>query len=157
MFLMALINVTTPAGTFGVEGDDRGVTRISMPSERRRATPGVAPSPVQQLARQIERYASGGRVDYSLELLVWPAVSPFTRAVWEALPEIPRGDVRTYGDVAIMIDRPHAARAVGNALNQNPFALVIPCHRVVAANGIGGYGGGVEVKRALLALEGVTY
>lgn len=79
----------------------------------------------------------------------------FDREVWRALGAIPAGKVRTYGEVAQAIGKPRAARAVGNACGRNPVAIVIPCHRVVAAGGIGGFGAGLAVKRKLLALEGV--
>jgi len=80
----------------------------------------------------------------------------FRARVWDALRAIPRGETRTYGEIARAIGSPSAARAVGNACRNNPVAVIIPCHRVVRGNGdIGGYGGGVENKRKLLAREGV--
>ena len=75
--------------------------------------------------------------------------------MWQALTEIPYGKVMTYGALARRVGRPGAARAVGAANGANPIAIIIPCHRVVAANGIGGYAGGLDIKRKLLALEGV--
>jgi O-6-methylguanine DNA methyltransferase len=82
--------------------------------------------------------------------------TPFQRRVWDALRAIPRGEVRTYGRVAAMIGAPRAVRAVAGACGANPVALLVPCHRVVAADGIGGYsaGAGLAAKRALLAAEG---
>jgi O-6-methylguanine DNA methyltransferase len=82
--------------------------------------------------------------------------TPFQRALVDALRAVPRGDVVSYGELAALAGRPRAARAAGALCAANRFAFVVPCHRVVAANGIGGYGSaGVEVKRRLLALEGV--
>ena len=82
---------------------------------------------------------------------------PFQQAVLRATARIPRGQVRTYGQLAAQLGKPGAARAVGNALAANPFPLVIPCHRVVRAGGrLGGFGGGSALKRALLAREGVA-
>ena len=81
----------------------------------------------------------------------------FRHDVWDALVDIPYGEVRTYGDVAISVNRPLASRAVGNANHVNPYPIVVPCHRVVASTGIGGYGGGDHVKRFLLEIEGVRY
>jgi methylated-DNA-[protein]-cysteine S-methyltransferase len=81
-------------------------------------------------------------------------ITGFERQVYEAVKKIPRGEVRTYGWVAQRIGRPLAARAVGNALHKNPFAPVVPCHRVVAANGLGGFAGGLEKKKRLLRSEG---
>ena len=76
--------------------------------------------------------------------------------MWTALGEIPYGEVRTYADVATSINHPNAYRAVGNANAANPWPIVVPCHRVVASSGMGGYAGGLDVKRALLELAGVS-
>ena len=81
-------------------------------------------------------------------------ITGFERQVYAAVKKIPRGEVRTYGWVAQRIGRPLAARAVGNALHKNPFAPVVPCHRVVAKNGLGGFAGGREKKKRLLRSEG---
>ena len=82
--------------------------------------------------------------------------SPFERLVWTAARRIPYGEVRTYGWIASKIGKPGAARAVGGALGRNPFALVVPCHRVVGLDGkLAGFGAGLEWKRALLNLEGI--
>ncbi|MFA5034692.1 MAG: MGMT family protein [Candidatus Margulisiibacteriota bacterium] len=78
----------------------------------------------------------------------------FEKKVYAAVKLIPKGEVRSYGWVARRIGRPKAARAVGNALNKNPFAPIVPCHRVVAANGLGGFAGGLKKKIALLRSEG---
>lgn len=92
-------------------------------------------------------HPSPGDVEIALD------ATPFQRAVLDAARSIPRGEVRTYGWVASKIGRRGAARAVGQALGANPLPLVIPCHRVVAAGAGGGYGGGLEAKEYLLALE----
>jgi O-6-methylguanine DNA methyltransferase len=91
--------------------------------------------------------------DVSIDL-EW--ATPFQRALVDALRAVPRGEVVSYGELAALVGRPRAARAAGALCAANRFAFVVPCHRVVAAHGIGGYGSaGVEVKRRLLALEGV--
>lgn len=85
--------------------------------------------------------------------------TPFQRKVWAALKTIPKGEVRTYTQIAVQIGHPTSARAVANACGKNPFAPDVPCHRVVRANGgLGGYSGegGIEQKRALLKEEGVV-
>jgi methylated-DNA-[protein]-cysteine S-methyltransferase len=83
--------------------------------------------------------------------------TPLQRAIGEALRSVPRGDVVSYGELAALAGRPGAPRAAGSFCATNRFAFVVPCHRVVAAHGIGGYGSaGVEVKRRLLGLEGVS-
>ena len=81
-------------------------------------------------------------------------ISAFEALVYDAVKKIPRGEVRTYGWVAKRIGRPLEARAVGNALHKNPFAPAVPCHRVVGQSGLGGFAGGVKMKRKLLREEG---
>ena len=80
----------------------------------------------------------------------------FQREVWAELSRIPYGETISYGELARRVGRPRGPRAVGQANGKNPIAIIVPCHRVVAGNGIGGYGGGLPLKRALLTLEGVT-
>lgn len=80
--------------------------------------------------------------------------TPFQRAVWDALRRIPRGATRTYAELARELGRPGAARAVGAAAGANPLPVIVPCHRLLAADGLGGFSGGLPTKRALLALEG---
>jgi len=81
-------------------------------------------------------------------------ITDFERRVYAAVKTIPRGEVRTYGWVARQLGAPRAARAVGNALNKNPFAPIVPCHRVVASNGLGGFARGLTAKKQLLRGEG---
>jgi len=103
--------------------------------------------------RQIDEYFAGERREFSLPLE--PQGSPFQLRVWEAIASIPYGEVMSYGDVAFAAGSPGAFRAAGSACGANRLTLVIPCHRVVGANRvIGGYGGGLDIKRRLLTLEG---
>ena len=81
--------------------------------------------------------------------------TPFQISVWKELLKIPYGEVRTYGEIAKGIGNPKAARAVGRAVGANPIPIIIPCHRVVATDGLGGYSCGIEIKKALLRREGV--
>ncbi len=82
------------------------------------------------------------------------AGTPFERRCWDALLSIPYGETRTYGEIARGLGNPEGARAVGSANHKNPIPIIIPCHRVVnTGGGLGGYGGGLELKRRLLALE----
>jgi O-6-methylguanine DNA methyltransferase len=83
-----------------------------------------------------------------------PEGTEFQRAVWKEIRKIPRGQTRTYGEIAAAIGRPNAVRAVGSACGANPIPLWIPCHRVVAKNGLGGFGSGLPWKKMLLELEG---
>ncbi|HWF52660.1 MAG TPA: methylated-DNA--[protein]-cysteine S-methyltransferase [Solirubrobacteraceae bacterium] len=105
------------------------------------------------LARtQLEEYFAGRRRGFDLALA--PAGSPFELAVWQALLAIPYGETVSYGELAARIGRPGAPRAVGLANARNPISVIVPCHRVIGADGsLTGYGGGLERKRLLLDLE----
>ena len=105
----------------------------------------------------IRALLAGAAVEFDLDLVDLEACPPFQRAVLRATHRIPRGRVSAYGLVAAHLDKPGAARAVGNALADNPFPLLIPCHRVVRGDGaLGGFGGGPFLKNALLTLEDVA-
>ncbi|MEU6377868.1 methylated-DNA--[protein]-cysteine S-methyltransferase [Streptomyces sp. NPDC046909] len=106
--------------------------------------------------RQVEAYFAGGRRDFELPL-DWSLISGFNREVLRELAAgVPYGSVVGYGDLAGRVGQPGAAQAVGAAMGANPLPVVVPCHRVVERDGgIGGFGGGLETKRKLLALEGV--
>ena len=147
------MNVNSPVGVWGVEGDDQGVTRICLPHERGRASAGTPPRCVRDAAKQLEQFFAGKRRDFDVRLS--PVVATkFQHDVWHALERIPYGQVRTYTQIASAVKRPRAMRAVGNANHANPWPVIVPCHRVVAKDGLGGYGGGEPVKRFLLELEG---
>ncbi len=106
-----------------------------------------------RVAKELKEYCVGQRREFSFG--VSALGTPFFSAVWDQLRRIPFGETRTYGEIAAALGQPGAARAVGSANHHNPVPLVIPCHRVVAADGtLGGFGGGVELKRQLLELEG---
>lgn len=113
---------------------------------------------IDALARSIAAMLAGESVRFSLALLALDTCPPFQQAVLRATARIPRGQIRTYGQIAARLGKPGAARAVGQALAANPFPLAIPCHRVVRAGGqLGGFGGGSALKRALLELEGALW
>jgi methylated-DNA-[protein]-cysteine S-methyltransferase len=110
-----------------------------------------------ELVERIRAYFAGGRDDFSDVALVQPDWTPFQRDVCAALRGIPYGEVVTYGELAALAGRPRAPRAAGSFCAENQFGLFVPCHRVVAAGGIGSYGSlGVAYKRRLLELEGVA-
>jgi len=148
--------VITPVGVWGVEGDDEVVTRIYLPHEKSQATNGPVPHAVVIARQQLREYLDGKRTSFSIPLSPVNATA-FQHDVWAALKAIPFGEVRTYAHIAAAVNRPRATRAVGNANHVNPWPVIVPCHRVVAKTGLGGYGGGDEVKRFLLNLEGVHY
>jgi O-6-methylguanine DNA methyltransferase len=108
--------------------------------------------PVREAMRQLAEYLLGFRRDFDLPVRLHG--TPFQLRVWRALEQIPYGETRSYGELARMVGRPGAARAVGAANAANPVAIVIPCHRVIQSDGRpGGYGGGLRLKQFLLDLE----
>ncbi|GAA2411162.1 MULTISPECIES: methylated-DNA--[protein]-cysteine S-methyltransferase [Streptomyces] len=134
---------------------DRAVERLAS---RLGTEPVEAPgSPLlTEAIRQVEAYFAGERRDFDLPL-DWSLISGFNREVLRELASgVPYGTVVGYGDLAGRVGQPGAAQAVGMAMGANPLPVVVPCHRVVeSGGGIGGFGGGLETKRKLLALEGV--
>ena len=107
------------------------------------------------LAGELARYFRGESTDFAGVPIDLGRSTPFERRVYEATKRIPFGKVATYGQIAKAIGSPKASRAVGQALGKNPIAIVIPCHRVLASDGLGGFSGGLSHKRQLLRLEGV--
>lgn len=122
-------------------------------------TRGPHPAAIRALALGLRRALAGKQVAFSLAPLDLAGVPPFHAAVYRALARVPFGATLSYGELAARAGRPGAARAVGQAMARNPFAIVIPCHRVIqSGGGIGGYGcrGGVALKRRLLDAEART-
>lgn len=144
--------VVTCWGTFYAAWDEEGISALLFPGARPEG-PLTTSSLLSELARQLEDYFQGKRTCFDLPLSL--RGTPFQLSVWQALREIPHGEVVTYGELARRIGRPRAARAVGGAVGANPVPIVIPCHRVVAARGLGGYGPGRHWKERLLRLEGI--
>jgi O-6-methylguanine DNA methyltransferase len=108
---------------------------------------------MRRYVSELEEYFAGVRRDFSFPLDL--RGTEFQLACWRALVAIPYGQTRTYGDIARAVGRPQGFRAVGMANNRNPVAIVVPCHRVIASDGtLCGYGGGLDIKRKLLELEG---
>ncbi|MCD6461596.1 MAG: methylated-DNA--[protein]-cysteine S-methyltransferase [Thermoplasmata archaeon] len=139
----------TPLGDMGVDMLDDIVIRLTFMPGKHHRTPLDPSSP---LAVQIEGYMEGGRRSFSVPFLLQGTA--FQKDVWRATSLIPYGEVRTYGQIAEMIGRPGAFRAVGNALGVNPLPLLVPCHRVVSSGGLGGFSAELWRKRWLLRLEG---
>ncbi len=151
--------VQTPIGGMIVEADGthvRGICFSGRPDGPGEPdcpnTPAGAGALLSKAERELEEYFSGGRTSFSVPLLA--EGTPFQQAVWQFLTAIPYGETATYGQIAARLGRPGAARAVGMACNRNPIAIIIPCHRVVGADGgLTGYAGGLDVKARLLLLE----
>ncbi len=107
-----------------------------------------------RVARQLAEYFAGDRKSFDLELA--PEGTDFQKQVWRHLLDIPAGETRTYSEIARRLGRPGAARAIGRANATNPIPIVVPCHRVIGADGtLTGYAGGLPIKRGLLKIEGV--
>ena len=153
---MDLITFDTPVGLMALAGEEDAVTHIWLPGQ---GYPRIAERETPLLAegkRQLLEYFQGKRRQFDLPLD--PQGTPFRRRVWEALCTIPYGETITYGELARRVGSPKAVRAVGQANHHNPLSIFIPCHRVVGADGsLTGYGGGLELKRYLLELEGVYH
>ena len=148
--------VSSPIGDIALVGDGEGLSGLYMPQHRHR--PPLPESAVRDddafaaAREQLAAYFAGERTAF--ELPVAPTGTPFQREVWQALTEIPYGTTCSYGELAQRIGKPAAVRAVGLANGRNPVSIVVPCHRVVGADGsLTGYGGGIERKRFLLDLE----
>jgi methylated-DNA-[protein]-cysteine S-methyltransferase len=151
--------VDSPVGDLFVAATDRGLARISYFPDGMEETlartfgPRVLRSPLDDVRRELDEYFAGTRRVFDLPIDL--RVAPFHADVLAQLARVPYGQTETYGALAAKAGRPKAARAVGTVMNRNPIPIVLPCHRIVGANGaLTGYAGGLDVKRHLLQLEG---
>jgi len=143
------VHVDTPVGRLGLVASERGLRRVLWPGE-----PGAGgdEAVLAAAAAQLREYFDGTRQAFDLPLDL--KGTPFQRRAWLALAEIPYGETRSYGEQARRLGVPRAARAVGAANGANPVPIVLPCHRLVGADGsLTGFGGGLETKRRLLEHE----
>ena len=156
---LAVRAVATPVGALTVAASAAGVRAVLWGRDDAPAASAEigaagerAAAWLERALRELDEYFRGERRRFDVPLDL--RGSPFQRLVWDALTDIPHGETRTYGAVAARIGRPAAARAVGAATGRNPAPVIVPCHRVVGANGaLTGFAGGIATKRALLALE----
>jgi methylated-DNA-[protein]-cysteine S-methyltransferase len=153
---MQYTTIDSPIGELLLLGDDRALQGLYMQDGRKPITIGQgwqrSAPPFARVSEQLSDYFDGRRATFDVPLLMHG--KPFERRVWCALQNIPYGETVSYGEVARRIGQPRAARAVGLANGRNPIAVIVPCHRVVGANGtLTGYGGGLQRKRILLELE----
>ena len=170
--------VESDVGSFLLEADDTALTRLLLPgswsgsepvgsepvgSEPVRSGPvgsdmvgsDRAPAHLLEAAEQLRQYLDGERREFDVPLDTEPPGTEFQHRVWFTLAEIPYGETISYAELARWVGRPTAFRAVGQANGANPLPVFLPCHRVVASGGkLGGYGGGLTLKRRLLAVEG---
>ncbi|OFV95624.1 MAG: hypothetical protein A3H94_00830 [Acidobacteria bacterium RIFCSPLOWO2_02_FULL_60_20] len=163
-------NISTSLGKFAVRCSERGIREISFgagrnaPRSRNGASTGTevavaddtqrtkAAEWARRAAKELEEYAGGQRRKFTVPLDL--EGTSFQKKVWGALRTIPYGETRSYGEIARQVGNPRAARAVGMANHENPVAIVVPCHRVIAGDGsLGGYAGGLKRKSRILGLE----
>lgn len=162
---LACGEVDTRLGPLLVACSERGVCFIKLQPEGARAAfdrwrerhfaaaeVTAASELLDRAHTQLVQFSEGARRSFDLPLHL--IGTEFQRRVWDELLRIPHGATRTYGEVARAIGKPGASRAVGLANNRNPVPIIVPCHRVVAAGGMGGFGGGLDLKQRLLVLEG---
>lgn len=151
---MPYICCPSPVGLLRLVGDEEGLTHLLFGSQPFPADAEETPL-LRRAAAELEEYFAGKRQTFTVPLR--PQGTPFQQTVWAALQSIPYSQTVSYRDIAVRIGRPTAVRAVGGANGKNPLPILIPCHRVVAADGsLGGYSLGLELKRKLLALEGAA-
>ena len=153
--------VDSPIGPLTLIADDDAIVEVRFPNHSGDPAAALGDSVldpdhpvIARASAQLAEYFAGTRTEFDLPLA--PAGTPFQVAAWRALSTIPYGETVSYGEQATRLGDPRKARAVGAANGRNPIALIVPCHRVIGANGaLTGYAYGVDRKRALLELEGV--
>ncbi len=150
----------TPIGDLLLAGDEQALYLVGFPEGSMRREPEAdwiySEKPFAAAREQLRAYFAGERKTFDLNLK--PGGTEFQLQVLEELEKIPYGTTASYGDIAKRIGRPRAVRAVGAANGRNPIPIIIPCHRILSANGLGGYSGsgGLETKKFLLRLEGLS-
>ncbi len=163
---VAYCEVDSPVGTLLAAATPDGLVQLGYPNQSRdemlaalsqRISPRLleAPARLDPVRRELDEYFAGRRHEFDLEL-DWRLTGGFTQKVLRETARIPFGETRSYMEMAASAGSPRAHRAAGSALGANPIPIVVPCHRVLrSGGGLGGYGGGLEVKESCLRLEGV--
>jgi len=160
------LTVSTPNGKFIARYSEKGLAELNFPGAKapvapKRSEGGPVPSNISKWHRAtqsaLEKILAGGE-PRELPPLDWAGATDFQKSVWRQLLKISGGKTRSYGEIARAIGKPKAVRAVGGACGANPIPVLVPCHRVLAANNkLGGFSGGLDWKRQLLAKEGVKF
>ena len=144
----------TKIGRIGIEENGMAITRLDFINKdvQEEIIEENETALLKEAIKQLNEYLDGKRTLFDLPLE--PKGTEFQKKVWNALKEIPFGETRSYGEIAKIIGNEKASRAVGMANNKNPIAIIVPCHRVIGANGkLVGYAGGIDIKEKLLELE----
>ena len=145
-------HLDTPIGTLRLASNGIQLLKIEFEGQYNNDVVETSDAVLVNCAHQLTDYFAGKRQRF--ELALWTKGTPFQQAVWDALADIPYGELRSYKDIAHSINNPAAVRAVGAASGRNPLPIVVPCHRVIGSNGsLTGFAGGLEAKRVLLQLE----
>jgi methylated-DNA-[protein]-cysteine S-methyltransferase len=153
---LAYTEIESPVGKLLLAGTEESLHVLWFQSGERAIAPDSSwrrdEQPLQEAVRQLREYFAGHREEFTMH--VEPTGTAFQRTVWNELRRIPYGQTISYGELADRVGNPKASRAVGLANGANPISIVVPCHRVIGANGkLTGYGGGLSTKEKLLALE----
>ncbi|MCQ2079312.1 MAG: methylated-DNA--[protein]-cysteine S-methyltransferase [archaeon] len=141
----------TLLGRISLVSDGTAITALYLPTENLPAMEEGEDDVMREAIAQIEEYLAGNRRTFDIPTR--QDGTDFRREVWNGISDIPYGRTRTYGELAEAIGHPRAYRAVGTSCGLNRLPIIVPCHRVVASDGIGSYSGGIEIKRRLLVLE----
>jgi len=144
---------SSPVGILELKSDNNQITQLLF-KDSAGVSSEVLSDVMKECIHQLDEYFAGQRQNFSVPLS--PEGTDFQKSVWDALLTIPYGQTISYKQLAERVQNPKACRAVGTANGRNPIAIIIPCHRVIAANGtLGGYAGGLDLKTTLLKLEGI--
>ena len=158
MTALSYTHIDSPVGSLLVAGDNDALHYLCFPSSRNAVKPRPdwhqTDAPFVEVQRQLSAYFTGQLRQFDLPLFL--TGTAFQKSVWHHLSTIPFGKTQTYGQLAANLGSPKASRAVGGANGRNPIAIILPCHRVIGANGaLTGFGGGLPTKEYLLRHEGV--
>lgn len=144
----------SPIGPLTISATDKGICDLSFRKNQKKITTQKHPH-IEKAYQQLNEYFAGKRKVFKLPLDI--KGSPFQTKVWEVIASVPFGKSITYSDLASAINKPKAFRAAANACGKNHIPIIIPCHRIFGKNNLGGFSGGLDIKKKLLTLEGVNY
>ncbi len=143
----------SPIGQIVITGSEAGIASVTFDDQPLKNQPQLLPLCIEEAVEQLHEYFCHQRKDFNL-ILDYGKGTPFQQKVWQALYSIPWGETRSYAQIAFQIEQPQAVRAVGAANAQNPFLIIMPCHRVIGSSGVlTGYAGGLLRKQWLLQHE----
>lgn len=140
--------ISSPIGSLRITSDREKITGVESVKKKGKNTPDAL---TKRCAKELQEYFKEAITTFSVPMMANGTV--FQKSVWKAMSKIPYGRTKTYGEIATSVGRPKAVRAVGSACGKNPLLVLVPCHRVIGASGLGGFRAGVEAKKLLLARE----